>query len=451
MDKVNDIFVNLAKKLPFAQEFFSRNVTIASFEFNTLFLILVGIVLLVILAIIIAAATKSGKKQKASSKEQQPAEQQPVETAPKIEAATEQAPIITAETAAPKNKEEPVAQEVQPIQKIEPVPKAAPIQKAVPKAKPITVIKETPVVEQPNQEKIIEKPASTEPLRLFKSQKVVATPVATPAATQAPKAKEQNDEPIILGALAAKDDTKKTSGKFETVLKSDGYRFYLIANNGQLLFESTGYTSANGAQKGIETFKKAVESGSFVVDEDKFGRFRFILNRRYAGENYSTKAACESSIESVKNFSKTAAILPYEYDDAAEKKYAESKNSVIATVDWDAVEKEDSAKKPSGKFEIVKRADGYHYYLLANNGQLLFSSNGYASASYAKEAIQNFKKAVYIGNFMIDEDKFGRFRFILRGAGFSTAYVGESYTTRAACEKIITSVKNFSRTAVVTP
>lgn len=459
MDRINDIFANLANKLPFAQQFFSRNVAIGPLEFNTLFLILVGIILLVLLVIIIAVASKSGsKKQKASQPTQQPAELERAEATPVAASETavvaaEVAPIIIAEETFDKKPEDPIAEKKEPERKIESVQKAEPAPKAVsaPKAKPITVIKETPAEQTAKQEKTVDKPVSSEPLRLFKSQKVqpAAAPAPKPQAQAEPKVKEQKEPEAVTEALAAKDDTKKTSGKFETVLKSDGYRFYLVANNGQLLFESIGYTSANGAQKGIDTFKKAVESGSFVVDEDKFGRFRFILNRRYAGENYSTKAACESSIESVKNFSKTAAILPYEYDDAAEKKYAESKNAIIATVDWDAVEKEDSAKKPSGKFEIVKRADGYHYYLLANNGQLLFSSNGYASASYAKEAIQNFKKAVYIGNFMIDEDKFGRFRFILRGAGFSTAYVGESYTTRAACEKIINSVKNFSRTAVI--
>ncbi len=430
MDKVNDIFIGIAKKLPFGQQFFSRNISIGSFELNTLFLIFFAIVLLVILVVIVVFASKSGNKKQKDLQEaqQQPIEAEKAETEPVVtaELKAEAAPMVIAEATPVKKTEEPIA--TQPA----------------PKAQPVASTKETSI-EQPVQDKTV----SEEPLRLFMRQKPQA-PIIAPAKPQ-PQAepKAEQKEPEAVEALAAKDDTKKASGKFEIVLKSDGYRFYLIANNGQLLFESTGYTSANGAQKGIDTFKKAVDGGNFFVDEDKFGRYRFILNRRYAGENYNTKAACESSIESVKNFSTTAAIVPYEYDDAAEKKYAASKSTVIATVDWEAVEKEDAEKKPSGKFEIAKRADGFHYYLLANNGQLLFSSNGYASASYAKGAIQNFKKAVYLSNFMIDEDKFGRFRFILRGAGFSTVYVGESYTTRAACEKIITSVKNFSRTAVI--
>jgi uncharacterized protein YegP (UPF0339 family) len=404
MNKLNDFFVGLANKLPFAQQFFSRNVEIGPIELNTLFLILVGIVLFIVLVIIIASATKSGKKDKTAQPQN---EEYSEKTAP----AEQTKPALTAEKTL--TAEKPV--EKQPTKATE---------------KPLEV--------QPT--KATEKPVEKQPAKVAEPVEKQTVKVAVPVEPKQENAAE---------ALAANDDTKRASGKFEIELKCDGYRFYLIANNGQLLFESMGYSTAKGAEKGIDTFKRAVENSNFVVDEDKFGRFRFILNRRYVGENYNTRAACESSIESVKNFSKTAAIIPYVYDEEAEKKYAADKNAVISTVDWEEVEKENAAKKPSGKFEIIKGADGYHYYLLANNGQLLFASNGYSSASYAKEAINNFKKAVYVGNFLIDEDKFGRFRFILRGAGFSTVYVGESYTTRAACEKIINSVKNFSRTAVI--
>ena len=244
-------------------------------------------------------------------------------------------------------------------------------------------------------------------------------------------------------------EKKGVQGKFEIHLKTDGYRFYLIANNGQLLYESTGYTSPSGAEAGIETFKKAVKSGSFIVDKDKFGRFRYFLNKRYAGENYTTKASCESSIESVKHFSLNSVVIPYEQDKEAEERYNEYKSQKTPIIDWNAVEEEEKQIKPSGKFEIVESEGGFRYYLLANNGQLLISSNTYASSASAKDGIKNFKKAVYLGKFYVDEDKFGRFRFILRGGNFSTVYIGESYTTRTACEKIINSVKKFTKSAVI--
>ncbi|MDD4316680.1 MAG: DUF1508 domain-containing protein [Clostridia bacterium] len=460
MDKLNAFFEGLAQKIPFAQQFFSKNIAIGPIEFNTLFLILAGLVLLIILIVIIACSTKSSKKKaKASDSSplyaaEKPAPEQTDVTAPILET-----PSVAVTIQEPKT--QPIAQPVITA-KAEPVASPVITAKAEPVASPVTTAKAepSPKVEPKEGSKApaakkaakVPPPASDEPLRLFKSRErnaVQAEPITEKKVTT--EKAQPLTEIIAEEALAANDEQKKTSGKFEIALKVDGYRYYLIANNGQLLFESTGYTSAGGALKGIDTFKKAVEGGNFVVDKDKFGRYRYILNRRYAGENYSTKTSCESSIESVKNFSNTAAVVPYVYDAEAEKKYADNKNTFVEVVDWDAVEKEDAAKKPSGKFEIAKRADGYHYYLIANNGQLLFSSNGYANASSAKDAIKNFKKAVYMDNFIVDEDKFGRFRFILRGASFSSVYVGESYNTKAACEKIINSVKNFSRTAIITP
>lgn len=276
----------------------------------------------------------------------------------------------------------------------------------------------------------------------------------TKVETFKPAAKSTNaNEKAAVAPTKEKPEEKeelKPLGKFEVLLKADGYRFYLVANNGQLLYESTGYTTANGAVKGIDTFKRAVEKGNFIVDEDKFGRFRFILNKRYAGENYTSKAQCESSIESVKNFSARAVITPYQKDEAAEKEYARNNNNKeINIIDWDIIAEKEKTIKKSGKFEIVKCSAGYCFYLIANNGQLLYSSNSYASASSAKDAIKNFKKTVYGGNFVIDEDKFGRHRFILKGGNFYATYIGESYTTKNACENNINSVKNFTKSAAM--
>jgi len=248
------------------------------------------------------------------------------------------------------------------------------------------------------------------------------------------------------------NESIKSLGKFEIELKFDGFYFYLIANNGQLLFESTSFTTAIGASNGIKTFIKTVESEPFYVDEDKFGRFKFIINKRYIGENYDSKSACESSIESVKNFCKTAVILSYHYNKDAEKIYAKYKSNKITTnINWEEIERQETNIKPSGKYEIDNRIDGYHFSLIANNGQLLYDSTGYANLSNVKEAIKSFKKAVYVGIFNLDEDKFGRFRYKLRGSGYLVNYVGESYTTKVSCESSIESVKNFSKSAVLVP
>lgn len=326
-----------------------------------------------------------------------------------------------------------------------------------PKTKKVKVIKvsqtktenaEAPAV-QPIQAPDIEESLTVDALvEQFESA------VQESAKSKTVNSEEPKEEQIKKKASATtvkKNVDKKYSGKFEINLTVSGYRFFLIASNGQLLYESNGYTSLDGAQKGIETFKNAVPNGVFVVDEDKFGRFRFILNKRYAGENYTTKAACEGSIDSVKKFSQTAVLMPYIIDAAAEKAYAESMKARknLKEIDWTEIEKAEAEVKPSGKFEVVKASDGFHFDLLANNGQLLYASNGYASYKSIVEGIKNFKKTVYTGTFLVDEDKFGRFRYILRGATFNSTYIGESYTTRQACEKIIQSVKKFVKSAVM--
>lgn len=316
-------------------------------------------------------------------------------------------------------------------------------------------IKQTTVKKDESKEKKISPEQKTDKAVVAERKKVASESKPNNDQTKAtveqtkPEQKQQTDSQSEK-QTDAKQQSIKTLGKFEIALKADGYRFYLLANNGQLLYESIGYTTANGALKGIDTFKNAVERANFIIDEDKFGRFRFVLNKRYAGENYLSRAQCESSIESVKNFSKRAAILPYEKDEHAEQKYAEmnaAKKDVV--INWEEIEEKEKNTKPSGKFEISESLSGQHFALIANNGQLLYFSNGYASYSSAKEAIKTFKKAVYGGVFIIDEDKFGRFRFILRGGNSNTSYIGESYTTKIACEKNVLSVKNFVQSAVM--
>lgn len=91
------------------------------------------------------------------------------------------------------------------------------------------------------------------------------------------------------------------------------FSFELIANNGQLLFESESFKQ-KPRQASIDAFKKHVKEGTFMVDEDKQGTFRYKLysNKNVligVGETYKTKASCESSVESVKRFSESATIV----------------------------------------------------------------------------------------------------------------------------------------------
>ena len=100
-----------------------------------------------------------------------------------------------------------------------------------------------------------------------------------------------------------------------------GYKFDLKAANGQTVATSEVYKTAAACRKGIESVRKnapnaAVEDQTadgfktlpnpkFEIYKDKSSAFRFRLTSRNGqtiatGESYSTKAACENGIESVR-------------------------------------------------------------------------------------------------------------------------------------------------------
>ena len=119
------------------------------------------------------------------------------------------------------------------------------------------------------------------------------------------------DQAIAEAEAQIAKNGAKAVGKYEFELEVDGFHFYLIANNGQVLFDSPSFTTLLGALKGIETFKKTVAEGEFDIRADKYNRYRFVLARKYYGENYTTKDQCQKCAESVKNFANNARIMRY--------------------------------------------------------------------------------------------------------------------------------------------
>lgn len=252
-------------------------------------------------------------------------------------------------------------------------------------------------------------------------------------------------------------ETKKVIGSYEITLCIDGYRFMLYANNKQLLYESTGFTTVDGALKGIETFRKTVAEAAPFVTKDKYDRYRYIFNKRYQGENYSTKAQAAKCAESVKRFAPDAKVVVIDPtpEELATYNQRRAELRTRADVDWDAIAKEEAAAKKMGKLLVADEVIdgeivGYRYYMVANNGQILYTSAIYASAKSALSGIDAFKRAIYIGNLYIDVDKFGHYRYILRGEGNST-YMGESYTTKAQAESSAQSIRKFAACATIVP
>jgi uncharacterized protein YegP (UPF0339 family) len=105
------------------------------------------------------------------------------------------------------------------------------------------------------------------------------------------------------------------SGKFELKTSSNGqFRFTLKASNGQVILTSELYTERRGALNGVEAVKRnAPIDDRYERKTAKNGEAYFVLkasNGQVVGqsETYSSTAAMEGGIESVKKNAPDAAI-----------------------------------------------------------------------------------------------------------------------------------------------
>lgn len=234
---------------------------------------------------------------------------------------------IKEKTAAPITKEDKPAAQTKSVAKAEkPIEaKTATTQEA---EKPIEAQEDTAVV--------AEVAADKAPVAKPIAKKVVAKKIAPTTKTETDTAKTEPKKAKVVGIDALPKKVKNTIKLEEakTVLETPAngesfgkyiifkdertnpnkpFKFALRANNGQLLFESEPY-KVKPRETSIQAFKKHVQIGDFIVDEDKFGFFRFKLYTDAGkllgvGESYKSRSSCESSIESVKRFSLSATVI----------------------------------------------------------------------------------------------------------------------------------------------
>jgi uncharacterized protein YegP (UPF0339 family) len=156
-------------------------------------------------------------------------------------------------------------------------------------------------------------------------------------------------------------------------------------------------------------------------------------------------------VESVRNFANNAHIIRFSPTKEELKNFelARITKKSADDIDWNAIARAEAAAAKRGKFEICIEQKEYCFYLLASNGQILYSSRFYANEAACRKGIESFKRAAYVGNFFVDRDKFGNYRYVLKNIGSAPAFIGESYDNKAQCENIIQSVKNFIVTATI--
>lgn len=292
---------------------------------------------------------------------------------------------------------------------------------------------------------IAEKDAKENAAREKKAATAKAKAEAAKAKPATPKKKKAPAEEEDEIEKAARYSGKWTVCRVITDEESGGeetYFFELHANNGEKLLSSEEYTSYNGALRGIETHKANIEKGNFKITLSKKGDFIFkLLSGKNMllcmGENYPTRARCESAIESTKRFAKTA-VLDENLED----------HLVKVPVEDDA-EIEPVADGYNGKWVITSHAgaDGeqvFYFELFANNGEKLLSSEEYTTYIGAVNGITTHKTNIEKGNFRISLTKRGDYIYKLLNGNGQLLCLGEHYKTKRRCQNAVESVKRFA-------
>lgn len=295
-------------------------------------------------------------------------------------------------------------------------------------------------VKKENIKEEIMKKGSTKSATVKTEADVPVEKVATEQTVAEKSVTEKTTKEKVIAEKPAAD--KKTLGKWVIKEKGEGeFVAYLYANNKEIMLTSETYSSPDGAKKGIATIRKnAAIDENFTYYRDKNKNYFFKLktskNRLLcAGETYANKSACLKSIESVKNF--------------VDSPLAEKIEKDVTIINYTPGQDEAyTPRKNSGKWVISELDDEtFIAQLFASNGELLLSSESYASYSSAKDAVENITQNGLNGNFIIDSDKKGRFFFKIRNAQKLTLCVGETYSQLTACQSAIESVFGFLKSA----
>ena len=224
--------------------------------------------------------------------------------------------------------------------------------------------------------------------------------------------------------------------------EEETYFFELHASNGEKLLSSEEYTTYNGALRGIETHKTNILRDNFKIALSKKGDYIFkLLSGKNlllcTGENYSTRAGCESAIESVKRFAKTA-IVDENIQDHIVKVPLEDESDIQPLPDGY------NGKWLLSRGEDVNGNPIYYFELYANNGEKLLSSEEYTTYVGAVNGIQTHKSNIAENNFRVTLTKRGDYIYKLLNRNGQLLCLGEHYRTKRLCLNAVESVRRFA-------
>lgn len=422
-----------------------------------IFLIIAAALLAVIIVIIIYSVAKKKKKTPVSDVETAATETEPdaaAETQSEPAAATETDAGVTAQVQTETEQKEGVAEQTEPaasasltvrvpgeLQTVQPQQAQTLASDA---AQPSDQAAENAVSPEPIPEAIEPKTDSS-----AEETEVIVDRGITFA--------EEEPEEDETAVVQAEDDNAPVpyAGKWEVLKlsatdalgneKESAFFFRLKASNGESLITSEDYTSLRGAWQGIETFKSNIERGNFKISITRKGKFIVKLltnqgNLLAQGEKYSTRTQAMSAIASIKRFAETAIR-----DDEVKTVCVPYRESVETDRTYDPEKR--------GKWVIHKvimeseNEASYCFELRASNGQVLFTSEEYATVASLKNGIKTHKKNIENGNIRAAITRNGDYIFKIFSGNGQLLCLGGHYKTRQLCESAIESVKHFAMDA----
>jgi len=212
------------------------------------------------------------------------------------------------------------------------------------------------------------------------------------------------------------------TGTFEIFQGADGqFRFQLLAKNGERILASEGYTSRSGAKNGIKSVQtNGANKARYAVETADNGEFYFNLksgNGQVIGtsETYTSKSNAQAGVDAVVRALASA-----------------------STAD---------ALAGAVRFETFKGKGGKTYFRFrAANGQIVLSSQGYASKSSADSGIATVKKnGIDASKFDVFEGANGQHTFRLKAGNGQIIGRGEMYASKSNAFRAAETVRELLR------
>lgn len=215
------------------------------------------------------------------------------------------------------------------------------------------------------------------------------------------------------------DSNATTAGKFDLWQANDGWHFHLTAGNGAILLTSEAYSSRTSAINGVLSVEtNGVDNAQYSVIQAKSGGYLLHL---VAGNNeiisfsqvYTTKSNATRAITSC-----VKAVTTY----------------------LDKLEANTSGARVSIEQGSTNQ---FRFNLFAANGQVVLSSESYTTAAAAWNGAFAVQDAAALdASFAILTATDGRFYFTLTAENGQIVGVSQMYTTKAAAQAGVTSVKS---------